>query len=104
MARNFSLLKPSRENVLDDCKINVENFIMQNTVWNKDKYDTLNEPYDYYSLMHYATMFDCSKNGKPIFRPKVEGIDVNKIGNGLFIQELSPLDIRGIKKVYKCPL
>ncbi len=77
---------------------------MQNTVWNKDAYDTLNEPYDYYSLMHYATMFTCSKNGKPIYRPKVEGIDVNKIGNGLFIQELSPLDIRGIKKVYKCPL
>jgi hypothetical protein len=81
----------------------LQDFISQITIWNKDSYDTLGEPYDFYSRMHYPLDDTCSKNGKKYWIPKVPGIDPDRISNVLFIDELSEGDIHGIKKVYKCP-
>jgi len=59
------------------------------------KVDSLGEPYDYGSIMHYSRKA-FSKNGRETIVPKQEGVTIGQ-RNGL-----SPLDARQMNLMYNC--
>lgn len=63
--------------------------------------DSLGEPYDFGSIMHYGP-YDYS-NGGPIIQvhPRWHGLNISTFGHR---DRLSPTDIRQTNKLYNCPI
>ncbi|GAB6031019.1 hypothetical protein CHUAL_007837 [Chamberlinius hualienensis] len=65
--------------------------------YSSDKIDTLNEPYDYQSIMHYSAHAYAKDPNQPTIVPRINV----EIGQRL---QLSILDVKKIKKLYRCHL
>jgi len=63
--------------------------------YGSSKVDSLNEPYDYGSIMHYSRKA-FSKNGKETIVPRKEGVTIGQRTG------LSPLDARQMNLMYNC--
>jgi len=63
--------------------------------YNEDKVDTLQEPYDYQSIMHYSSYAFTKDPDKLTIVPKIPVTIGQRFG-------LSPLDVKKIEKLYGC--
>ena len=64
-----------------------------------DTIETLDMPYDYYSIMHYRFNTWAIDTNQPTMVPKDSNINMYHLGSR---DDLSELDILKIKKYYNC--
>lgn len=64
-----------------------------------DAIDTMNMPYDYYSIMHYRFNTFAVNTSIPTMIPKQSNVNMYDLG---IRENLSEIDIQKIRKYYNC--